>query len=160
MIRRSKILLQSVKTFSAKSRISFKTADCKDLDREKKVTWGTNDIKRFAGTHSATNYTKIMLHDLPKQRTQHSPLMVGSFYGSLTYLALTTYLIKKLLYFNYNGIGPWCGQVVSVLAFYSENPSSNRAEAYSFSVRLCLKRTKINKKEAGGLSTLKINSII
>ena len=43
-----------------------------------------------------------MLHDLPKQRTQHSPLMVGSFYGSLTYLALTTYLIKKLLYFNYN----------------------------------------------------------
>ena len=41
------------------------------------------------------------------------------------------------------------GQVVSVLAFYSNNPSSNPAEAYSFSVILCLKRTEKNKKEAG-----------
>ena len=36
-----------------------------------------------------------------------------------------------------------------MLAFYSDNPSSNPAEAYSFSVKLCLKRTKINKKETG-----------
>ena len=28
--------------------------------------------------------------------------------------------------------GPWCGQVVSVLAFYSDNPSSNPADVYSF----------------------------
>ena len=41
------------------------------------------------------------------------------------------------------------GQVVSVLAFYSDNPSSNPAEVYNFSVKLLLKRTKINKKEAG-----------
>ena len=41
------------------------------------------------------------------------------------------------------------GQVVSVLAFYSNNPSSNPAEVYNFSVKLFLKRTKINKKEAG-----------
>ena len=41
------------------------------------------------------------------------------------------------------------GQVVSVLALYSDDPSSNPAEVYSFSVILCLKRTKINKNEAG-----------
>ena len=35
------------------------------------------------------------------------------------------------------------GQVVSVLAFYSNYQSSNPAEAYSFN---CSKRTKINKK--------------
>ena len=40
------------------------------------------------------------------------------------------------------------GQVVSVLAFYSDDPSSNPAEVYNFSVKLLLKRTKINKKEA------------
>ena len=41
------------------------------------------------------------------------------------------------------------GQVVSVLAFYSDDPSLNPAEVYNFSVKLLLKRTKINKKEAG-----------
>ena len=41
------------------------------------------------------------------------------------------------------------GQVVSVLAFYSDNPSSNPAEVYNFSVILLLKRTKINKKRPG-----------
>ena len=37
------------------------------------------------------------------------------------------------------------GQVVSVLPFYSNDPSLNPAEVYNFSV----KRTKINKNEAG-----------
>ena len=41
------------------------------------------------------------------------------------------------------------GLVVTVLAFYSNNPSSNLAECYNFSCKCCLKRTKINKKEAG-----------
>ena len=41
------------------------------------------------------------------------------------------------------------GQVVSVLAFSSDDPSSNPAEVYNFSVKLLLKRTKLNKKEAG-----------
>jgi len=36
------------------------------------------------------------------------------------------------------------GQVVSVLAFYSEDPSSNPIEAYSFCVKL--KSTKIHKR--------------
>ena len=34
------------------------------------------------------------------------------------------------------------GQVVSVLAFYSDDPSSNPAEVYKFSVKLYLKRTE------------------
>ena len=46
-------------------------------------------------------------------------------------------------------VGRGGGQVVSVLAFYSDDPSSNPAEIYNFSVKLLLKRTKINKKEAG-----------
>ena len=41
------------------------------------------------------------------------------------------------------------GQVVSVLAFYSDDPSSHPTEALSFSIILCLKRTKINKKRPG-----------
>ena len=39
--------------------------------------------------------------------------------------------------------------MVSVLAFYSDDPSSNPAEVYNFSVKLLLKGTKINGKEAG-----------
>ena len=40
--------------------------------------------------------------------------------------------------------------MVSMLAFYSVNPSSNPADVYSFSVsNLCWKRTKINKKSPG-----------
>ena len=41
------------------------------------------------------------------------------------------------------------GQVVSILAFYSDNPSSNPGDAYSFSVQFGLKRTMIKKKEVG-----------
>ena len=41
------------------------------------------------------------------------------------------------------------GLVVSVLAFYSDDPSSNPAEVYNFSVKLLLKSTKINKKRPG-----------
>ena len=55
-------------------------------------------------------------------------------------LAITKVLFKS---------GRGGGQVVSVLAFYSDDPSLNPAEVYNFSVKLLLKRTKINKKEAG-----------
>ena len=46
------------------------------------------------------------------------------------------------------GKGSGGGQVVSVLAFYFVDPSSNPAEIYSFNPVNCLKRTKINKIEA------------
>ena len=42
-----------------------------------------------------------------------------------------------------------CGQVVSMLAFYSDDPSSNPTEDDSFYSLNCLKSTKINEKEAG-----------
>ena len=35
--------------------------------------------------------------------------------------------------------------MVSVLAFFSDDPSSNPSEVYNFSVKLLLKRTKINR---------------
>ena len=38
--------------------------------------------------------------------------------------------------------------MVSVLAFYSDDPSLNSAEVYSFYSVNCLKRTKIKQKEA------------
>ena len=41
------------------------------------------------------------------------------------------------------------GQVVSVLAFYSDDQSSNPAEVYNFSVKIVIEKKKINKKEAG-----------
>ena len=44
-------------------------------------------------------------------------------------------------------VGRGGGQVVSVLAFYSDDPCSNPAEVYNLSVKMLLKRTKINKKE-------------
>ena len=43
-------------------------------------------------------------------------------------------------------MGSCGGQVVSVLAFYSIDPSSNPAKVYSFNSVNCLKRTKINKR--------------
>ena len=39
--------------------------------------------------------------------------------------------------------------MVSVIAFYSNDSSSNTAEDYSFSVKFVLERTKINKKRPG-----------
>ena len=41
------------------------------------------------------------------------------------------------------------GQLVSVLAFYSDNLNSNLAKAYNFSATLFLKRMKINTKRPG-----------
>ena len=46
-------------------------------------------------------------------------------------------------------VGSGGGQVVTVLAFYSVDLSSNPAEVYSFNSVNCLKRTKINKKRPG-----------
>ena len=46
------------------------------------------------------------------------------------------------------------GQVVSVLAFYSDNPSSNPAEVNNFNLYNC---AEMNKKEAGDGPILKTN---
>ena len=39
-------------------------------------------------------------------------------------------------------------QVVSVLAFYSDDPSSNPAEVYSFSVQFVLEKNENKQREA------------
>ena len=47
---------------------------------------------------------------------------------------------------NDANVGPrLCGLVVSVHALFSDDPSSHPAEAYSFSVKHCLKRKKIKE---------------
>ena len=48
-----------------------------------------------------------------------------------------------------SALGSGGGQVVSVFAFFSYDLSSNHCEVYSFYSVNCLKRTNINKKEAG-----------
>ena len=53
-----------------------------------------------------------------------------------------------------DSLGLGGGQVVSVLAFYSDDPSSNPAEVYNFSVKLLLKRMK-KKKQRPGLAHFK-----
>ena len=58
-------------------------------------------------------------------------------------------LIQSSTRLSLSRLGRGGGLVVSVLAFYSDDPSSIPAEVYNFSVKLLLKRTKINKKEAG-----------
>ena len=40
------------------------------------------------------------------------------------------------------------GQMVSVLAFYSDDPSSNPADAYSFFVKLVFEKIENKQKEA------------
>ena len=46
-------------------------------------------------------------------------------------------------------MGSGGGQVVSVLAFYSDDPSSNPAEAYSFCVKFVFEKNENKQKEAG-----------
>ena len=41
------------------------------------------------------------------------------------------------------------GQVVSVLAYYSDDLSTNPAEAYSFSIKFLLEKIEINKERPG-----------
>ena len=41
------------------------------------------------------------------------------------------------------------GQVVNVLAFYSNNPSLNLTDAYIFSVKFVFKKNENKQKEAG-----------
>ena len=43
-------------------------------------------------------------------------------------------------------LGRGGGQVLSMLAFYSNNPNLNPAEVYNFSLQLDLNRTKIDKR--------------
>ena len=45
---------------------------------------------------------------------------------------------------------PGGGQVVSVLAFYSDNPSSNPADAYSFSVQIVFEKNENKQKRGRG----------
>ena len=41
------------------------------------------------------------------------------------------------------------GQVVSVCAFYSDDPSSNPSEAYSFFCKIVFEKNENKQKEAG-----------
>ena len=68
---------------------------------------------------------------------------------SLANAHLVRYIKNETLLQQEDNLGSGGGLVVSVLAFYSDDPSLIPAEVYIFSVKLLLKSTKINKKEAG-----------
>ena len=50
------------------------------------------------------------------------------------------------------------GQVVNVLTLYSHDPSSNPAEAYSFSVKFVFEKNKNKQKRPGVAQLLNIGS--
>ena len=50
---------------------------------------------------------------------------------------------------NVKQMGRGGGQVVSMLAFYSNDPSSNPADAYCFSVKFVFEKNENKQKEAG-----------
>ena len=50
---------------------------------------------------------------------------------------------------HFNALGHSGGRVVSVLAFYLDDLSSNPADDYSFFCNFCVWKTEINKKNAG-----------
>ena len=58
--------------------------------------------------------------------------------------------LQYIFYFfeTYN-LGRGGGQVVSVLAFHSDDPSLIPAEAYSFSVKFVFEKNENKQKEAG-----------
>ena len=70
----------------------------------------------------------------------------------LIYILILAKIILHIAVFEcsqkYLKLGLGGGQVVSVHAFDSNDPSLNSTKVYNFSVKL-LKRTKIYKKEAG-----------
>ena len=61
-----------------------------------------------------------------------------------TLFALFEYFLHKL-----RKLGCCGGQVINMLAFYSDDLSSNPAQDYLLCKSLCLKRTKINKARVG-----------
>ena len=75
-------------------------------------------------------------------------LLFKKFTNRITYSCINETLIRLLKKWQLRGRGS--GQVVSVLAFNSDDPSSNLCDVNSFfRKKMCLKRTKISKKEAG-----------
>ena len=55
--------------------------------------------------------------------------------------------VVKLLFMGRGG-----GQVVSVLAFYSDNPSLNPARVYNFSVKVVVVEMNGNKQKEAGMA--------
>ena len=81
------------------------------------------------------------------KKTRHTQITQMAQIGSIRYYAKglgQTCCVKR------DGIGRGGGgQVVSMLAFYSNDPSSNPADAYSFSVKFVFEKNENKQKEAG-----------
>ena len=61
-------------------------------------------------------------------------------------------LLNFLISNMFINLGHGGGQVVSVLAYYSDDPCSSPIEAYSFSVKFVFEKNK-NKQEEAGVGT-------
>ena len=64
---------------------------------------------------------------------------------------------RVLLTWNVYFGGSAGGQVVSMLTFYSDNPSSNPAKAYCFFCKICVWKEQNSTKKRPGLAHSKIN---
>ena len=81
------------------------------------------------------------------KKPRHTQITHMAQIGSIRYYAKglgQTCCVKR------DGIGRGGGgQVVSMLAFYSNDPSSNPADAYCFSVKFVFEKNENKQKEAG-----------
>ena len=67
---------------------------------------------------------------------------------------LSTYLSDKSFFFlvyhiTFSFLGHGGGQVVSLVDFYYDDPSSNPAEVYNFSAKINVEKNENKQKEAG-----------
>ena len=68
---------------------------------------------------------------------------------------ITQWKFAKIVVKNLSILGRGGYQVISVLTFYSDDPSSNPAVIYSFYYVNCLKKDENKQKEAGNGPFLK-----
>ena len=66
-----------------------------------------------------------------------------------TRLSNTTHPTDLTKCYFHGVVGRGCGQVVSVLAYYSNHTSSNPADAYSFFCKICVWMNENKQKEVG-----------
>ena len=104
---------------------------------------------------------------IPMLQTKLWNSLVGTFeYAMYSYISCTVKVLQlRLQHVFYKRIqyiqGRGGGQVVSVLTFYSDDPSLNPAEAYSFFLLKCVLEKNENKqKEAGVGPFLKIHCFL
>ena len=103
---------------------------------------------------------------IPMLQTKLWNSLVGTFeYAMYSYISCTVKVLQlRLQHVFYKRIqyiqGRGGGQVVSVLTFYSDDPSLNPAEAYSFFLLKCVLEKNENKQKEAGVGPFLKNTLL